>query len=169
MPPGPNLRVTKESWWNGDSQLGYRIYFYNLGDETVSNVWITDTLPTGTAWDGWWNLNFDQSRPITPSLNSDVLAWQFSELYPGDSGQIEFNANLDEPGVPLRWFTNTVEITLPANDTDPTDNAYEDVAFSGGEVRRAEMWLGTCTAPYVGQSVPGPVTITTAYTQVVVG
>ena len=70
--------------------------------------------------------------------------------------------------MPLRWFTNTVEITLPANDTDPTDNAYEDVAFSGGEVRRAEMWLGTDRADMWGESVPGPVTITTAYTQVVV-
>lgn len=50
--PGPNLRVTKESWWNGDGQIGYRINFWNVGDLSVANVWITDTLPTprpGTA------------------------------------------------------------------------------------------------------------------------
>jgi uncharacterized repeat protein (TIGR01451 family) len=166
--PGPNLRVTKESWWNGDTQLGYRIHFYNVGDETVSDVWITDTLPTSTTWSNEWNLNFDESRLVSQSLDSEILAWQFSQLDPGDAGNIEFNANLDVAGVPVRWFTNTVEITLPDDDTVPNDNIYEDVAFSGGEVRRAEMWLGTDHSNMWGEGVPGPVTITTAYTQVVV-
>jgi len=157
---GPNLRVTKEHWWNGDGQLGYRIHFYNLGDATLSNVWITDTLPADTAWDGWWNLNFDQSRLISESLDSDMLAWRFSELYPGEYGQIEFNANLDEPGVPVRWFTNMVEITLPDDDTNPADNVAEDVAFSGGEVQwvdfdvyRTRVW---------GCVPQAPITVTTA-------
>lgn len=167
-PSGPNLRVTKEHWWNGDGQLGYRIYFFNLGDETISDAWITDTLPTGTTWDGWWNLGFDQDRLAEEVLDSDVLAWRFSELYPGDAGNIEFNANLDDPGVPMRWFTNTVEITALLDETTPADNTYTDVAFSGGEVRRAEMWLGTDHANMWGEGVPGPVTITTPYTEVVV-
>ncbi len=159
-PAGPNLRVTKEHWWNGDGQLGYRIYFHNMGDETIADVWITDTLPADTAWDGWWNLSFDQNRLAEQSLNSDVLAWRFSELYPGDAGNIEFNANLDAPGAPLRWFTNVVEIAPLAGDIAPDDNSYEDVAFSGGEVQwvdfdvyRTRVW---------GCAPQGPITVTTA-------
>lgn len=165
---GPNLRVTKRSWWNDDSQLGYQIQFYNVGDQQVNDVWITDTLPISTTWDGWWNLQFDGSRLISESLDSQALMWEFSTLYPGDSGGIEFNANLDAPGTPLRWYTNTVEIATYPDDVVPGDNAYQDVAFSGGEVRRAEMFLGTDDADMWGEGIPGPVTITTAYTQVVV-
>jgi len=164
---GPNLRVTKESWWNGDGQLGYRIYFYNMGDETVSNVWITDTLPTGTTWDGGWNLYFDQNRLVSESLDSDVLAWQFSELYPGDNGQIEFNANLDESGVPMRWFTNTVEITLPVDDADPDDNTDETVNFSGGELQWVD--LDVYRTHIWGCAPQGPVTVTTAAAEMVYG
>ncbi|MBN1248224.1 MAG: DUF11 domain-containing protein, partial [Anaerolineae bacterium] len=170
-PNGPNLNVSKEHWWNGDGQLGYRVVFYNLGDETVSDVWVTDTLPVDTAWDGWWNLNdLPYDRLVETTENSDLLAWHFSELYPGERGILEFNANLDEVviGEPLRWYTNTVEITPLTDDVDPADNEYSDVAFSGGEVRRAEMWLGTEHADMWGEGVPGTVTITTPYTQVTV-
>ncbi|MEJ5311947.1 MAG: PKD domain-containing protein [Anaerolineae bacterium] len=166
-PSGPNLRVTKESWWNGTGQLGYRIHFYNVGSETVSNVWITDTLPANTTWNGWWNLNSGRSHTVTPSLTSDRLAWQFLALDPGDSGEIEFNANLDEPGVPMRWFTNTVEITLPSGDTDPTDNTDTNVAFSGGEVQwvdfdvyRTRVW---------GCAPQAPITVTTALAEMTFG
>lgn len=164
---GPNLRVTKEHWWNGDGQIGYRVYFWNVGDESVTNVWITDTLPTGTTWDGWWNLNWDWGRLVTQSLGSNMLAWQFDTLDPGEGGNLEFNANLDEPGVPGHWFTNTVEITTPPTDADPTDNVYDDVAFSGGEldwvdidVYRTRIW---------GCAPHGPVTVTTALAQMTYG
>ncbi len=165
--PGPNLRITKEHWWSGKGQLGYRISFYNVGDETVSDVWITDTLPADTAWNGEWNLNWDWNRLVERSLNSDVLAWRFSELNPGDAGNIEFNANLNEPGVPMRWFTNTVTISPLANDVNPADNAYEDVAFSGGEVEwvdfdvyRTRVW---------GCAPQGPITVKTALAEMTFG
>ncbi|MBN1921679.1 MAG: DUF11 domain-containing protein [Anaerolineae bacterium] len=164
---GPNLRVVKEHWWNGDGQIGYRVNFWNLGDESVTNVWITDTLPSGTTWDGWWNMNWDWSRLVTQSLSSNMLAWQFDALNPGDSGNLEFNANLDEPGVPGRWFTNTVDITTLPTDADPADNTYQDVAFSGGEldwvdldVYRSRIW---------GCAPHGPVTVTTALAQMTYG
>lgn len=165
--PGPNLRVVQERWWNGDGQIGYRINFWNVGDASVANVWITDTLPTGTTWDGWWNLNWDWGRLVTQSLSSDVLVWQFDALNPGESGNLEFNANLDEPGVPLRWFTNTAEITLPNDDANPADNVSEDVAFSGGElnwvdldVYRTHIW---------GCAPQGPVTVKTAAAEMTFG
>ncbi len=166
--PGPNLRVSKRHEWHGDGQLGYEIFFENIGNETVGDVWITDTLPLSTTWDGWWNIDFDPSRPVTFTDNGTQLLWQFSELYPGDNGRLSFNANLDEPGELLRWFTNTVEITTPPGDIDPGDNYYQDEAFSGGEVKQVEFWLNTNNSSNMwGQAIHDvPVTVTTPYTQV---
>lgn len=162
---GPNLRVTKEHWWNGDGQIGYRVYFWNVGDEAVSPFGITDTLPSGTSWDGWWNTNWDPNRPVTQTLDGNVLAWQFSDIQPGEYATLEFNANLDEPGVPLRWFTNTVEITLPDDDADPADNVYENVAFSGGELQWVD--LDVYRTRVWGCAPQSPITVTTALAQMV--
>ena len=165
-PNGPNLRVTKSHDWHGDGQLGYQIKFENIGDEIVSDVWITDTLPADTAWSGWWNMeSFDWGRLVSDTQSSDVLRWNFDELRPGEYGWLYFEADLDEPGTRFRWYTNTVEITTPPDDANPGDNIYEDVAFSGGEVDSVHLWVNDS---YIELNVPQmPVTITTAYTQVV--
>ena len=155
---GPNLRVRKYRNWNGDGQLGYNIRFDNLGDEAVNDVWITDTLPLSTTWDGTDNINFDKNRVIYEDLTAHVLRWKFSTLYPGDSGSIDINANLDEPGARVRWYTNTVQIDTPPFDTDPGDNLYTDVAFSRGEVERVEFWsIGDDHVSMWGAAVPNSI------------
>lgn len=163
-PIGANLRVTKESWWNGDWNLGYRIHFYNVGTTVVQNVWITDTLPGGTTWDRSFNFNFEPGRldqfPDDGNPPADnVLGWLLTRLDPGDYGQIEVNADLDEPGTPVRWYTNTVTIDPAASDVVPADNSFEVVDFSGGEVQwvdidvdRTHIW---------GCAPQGPFTIVT--------
>ena len=35
--------------------------------------------------------------------------------------------DLDDPDAAPRWYTNTVEVDLPAGDVDPGDNVYVDV------------------------------------------
>lgn len=161
---GANLRVTKESWWNGDGNLGYRVHFYNIGNEVAENVWITDTLPISTNWDRWFNYNFGWDRLIqapdggNPPAD-DVLGWQLTRLEPGDYGQIEFNASLEEPGTPMRWYTNTVTIDSAASDVVPDDNSYQAVDFSGGEVWSVDVDVYRTT---MWASAPrGPITVTT--------
>jgi hypothetical protein len=128
-PPGPNLAVFKEHNWDGDARIDYSVRFQNLGDEVVSDVWLTDTLPVGTTWDGWWDMDFDWGRLITATQSSDILLWHFIELHPGDQGWLYFGAYLDEPGDPLPEYGNLIQITVPPNDTDPSDNEFIDVAY----------------------------------------
>lgn len=163
---GPNLRVVKASEWRGDGQLGYNVNFYNLGDQAVLTPWITDTLPADTNWDGWWNLGFDWGRLTEQDLNNDALAWQFAILYPGDAGSLQFNANLENPGTLLRWYTNTVAITDPTNDANHADNTATDVAFSGGEVQWVE--LDVYRSHIWGCANTMPITITSAAASLVV-
>lgn len=161
--PGPNLRVRKWSWWEGDNQLHYHVQFENIGDEQINNVWITDTLPEATTWDGWWDLQFDWSRLSTQDLGPNMLRWQFSTLYPGDSGGIEFRARLDDPNTRPAWYTNTVEIA-PSDDY-PDDNTAVTVDVKG-EVERVEMWVASEGDNMWGRVQPNaPITITTALAQ----
>ena len=63
------------------------------------------------------------------------------------------------------WYTNTVEIDTPVDDANPGDNVDVDVAFSGGEVDWVGLWADDS---YIEVNVPQtPVTVTTAYTEVV--
>jgi uncharacterized repeat protein (TIGR01451 family) len=170
-PPGePNLRVVKWHNWNGDGRLDYQVQFANIGAVPVSGFWITDTLPLGTQWTGEWHMDFDQSRLVAWDYinGARTLIFLLSEIQPGEAGWLYFGADLDDPGVAVRWYTNTVEISTPLGDPNPGDNVYDDVAFSGGEVRRAEFWLSEADPSHMwGEAVAGStVTVTTPLTQV---
>lgn len=165
-PNGPNLYVTKSHQWNGSGQLQYRIYYTNMGDETIYDVWVTDTLPISTHFNGWWQS--DWMNPDEFTNTGDTASWKFNQLDPGNSGWLYFQANLDNPGERLRWYTNTVEIATPPGDINAGDNIYTDVAFSGGEVDRVEMWFNPDheNTNIYGNAEPGSlVTVTTPYDQ----
>jgi uncharacterized repeat protein (TIGR01451 family) len=164
---GPNLRVRKSYRWNGDehTQLNYDVVFENVGDQTVNDVWITDTYPLSTSlsgspwWDYWEQVNW------TDNYTDSQLIFQLQELRPGWRSELYFNVNVD-PSLRPRWYTNTVEIGPLAGDVNPADNTYTDVVVSA-EVDRAELWMNLAGSSNMwGQAVPGTVTITTAYTQV---
>jgi hypothetical protein len=154
-----------EKWhdWQGEGQLRYSLRFANIGDVPVGDVWITDTLPMGTTSNGEFDLEFDEQRLLDFIHNVDELVWVFDELVPGETGWVNFNLDLNQAGVPLQWYTNTVEISLPPGDPDPGDNFFEDFAFSGGEVSRVEFWLSDFDPSSVwGEALEGlVVTVTT--------
>ena len=165
QPAGPNLQVKKWSHWQGDGQLAYTIRFANIGDQTEAGVKITDTIPFGVETAGWPEVHFDDQRTGEIVDDTGIGRWlfNFSEILPGEVGVINFDLDLLEPGTPLRWYTNYVEISLPYGDTNPGDNSFEDIMFSGGEVKSVEMWLNPNGVSHLwGDGVSGrPVTVTT--------
>ncbi|MGD9100458.1 MAG: hypothetical protein PVF45_08255, partial [Anaerolineae bacterium] len=165
---GPNLHVQKSSNWRGDGEIGYNIFFANYGDQAVSNVYLTDTFPLSTTsypWEHWPNVNYGWQVTVTSNYTEGQWLFLIEQVNPGDSGWIDFNVTLDEPGVLLRWYTNTVEIETPVNDVNPIDNSYTDVAFSGGQVDWVEL---DAYGNHIWGDVPqGPITITTPFTQLV--
>jgi uncharacterized repeat protein (TIGR01451 family) len=164
---GPNLRVQKWSHWNGNAQLGYDLKFENIGDVTLGDVWVTDTLPAATTWDGGWGMDFDWGRLISSTQSSSQLRWQFAQLNPGDAGWLHFNANLDDWTVRPVWYTNTAEIDTPIGDSTPDDNTAVTVNVQG-EVDRAELWVGNADYNMWGSAAPNaPITVTTALNQYV--
>ena len=119
---GPNLRISKRSWWSSDNRLSYQIDFHNVGDQMVSNAWITDVLPANTTTDGWFNMGYEWNRLIAQDHTSTQMRWQFSEIYPGDNGWLQLNANLDDPNIRPRIGTPTPPIsacspTMPTRQT----------------------------------------------------
>ena len=129
---------------------------------------ITDTYPVGTQWDGTWNSDV-QGVTLGQVLDRTVT-WWIPNLPSGTTGRIWFDTGLVEPGIPNRFFTNTVEVTTPAGDVVPANNVFDDVATTGGEVHevdlqvvtdRSRLWAFT---PLVDSS--GPVTVTTPVTTI---
>jgi uncharacterized repeat protein (TIGR01451 family) len=167
---GPNLVVQKEhEWSSSEDKLQYRLHFFNAGTDAISNVWITDTLPLLTTSSGTSevNVDFPLSRLVfSGTVGAGKMGWQFDYLDPGDTGWLYFDADLDDPGVPLRWFTNTVEIDVPPGDANAPDNADQDVAFSGGEVREVHLQVETDHSNVWGIAQPDSlITVTTAYSE----
>jgi uncharacterized repeat protein (TIGR01451 family) len=164
---GPNLRIIKRSVWQNDEVLLYILRFQNIGDQTIPDVAIVDTLPGKTVWDTWWDVGFDPGRLAGgPTYDSGVLTWNFSELHPGEDGRIRFNAVLDGSQQPLEWIENNAQITVPAGDTNPDDNFDSTTNLWGNqcggehvvlfeETYAGEFW---CLAP--GSITASSVTVT---------
>jgi len=167
---GPNLRVNKNHYWeNNNTQLGYNIYFENIGTTRVENIWITDTYPVSTTWNNDWWVNHGPSITQTHDAPNRQLIFWAQYLDPGDTGSVGFRVDLDTPGQLLRWYTNTVEIDILPGDTNPADNTYTDVAFSGGEVDWVEVEVGQNHVWGCAPGGGGPMTVTTIHTQTVFG
>jgi uncharacterized repeat protein (TIGR01451 family) len=163
---GPNLYVTKESeGGQGFDMINYHIYFGNRGDQTVYNAVITDTFPISTTYD-WHNVRWWDS-PYTATASPAELVIVFERMEPDWNSSIDLGARLDAPNTPMRWYTNSVEITTLSNDGNPIDNTDTDVVFSSGEVQWVELNVGGTNIWGCGYS--GPATVTTAYEERIYG
>ncbi len=163
-PAGPNLRVDKQHNWHGDDRLHYQIHAENTGDQTLYGVRITDTYPLSTTFSGEWGFDPYPANVEFTHTNGQLI-WTLELLEPGWGWQGWFNTDLDAPGELVRWYTNTVAVTEFPGETTPADNTYTDVAFSGGEVQQVNVNVGQNYLQ--GQTAAGPITVTTAFTQVV--
>jgi len=168
-PAGPNLRVRKEGHWIGEQEAHYTVRFENVGDATIPDVVVIDTLPDGSSWGGWWMLMFPPERLAGDVDHTNgVLTWAFNEIHPGEVGELAFNAVLDGFQEHLQWFTNTVEITLPIGDTNTADNAFTHEIVWGNDCHlehenlSGQTWNGPfwCLAP--GSITASSVTVTGA-------
>ncbi|MCL5997172.1 MAG: DUF11 domain-containing protein, partial [Chloroflexi bacterium] len=152
---GPNLHVYKEQRWNGTGQLEYTIHVENRGNEPVNNIWVTDTYPLSTSFSGnWWIPWLPDNTQITATLSNPRRAvFWISQLDGGDTAGIQFQLNLDsgiidQPGL---IFSNMVAATVPAGDTNLSDNTFTAVAFSGPDLYVHSRVVGGVPGP--GQAI----------------
>ena len=152
-PPGPNLKVSQthnlDLMFMGDFR--YIITFENPGSETIYNVEILDTLPGSTTYDGGYNFNFDWGRLQGVDNLGSAVRWRLSYLAPGETGSIVLWLRMTN----LRpaYFTNTVEITTPPGDIDPSDNISTDL-FVLGEVTNVSLQVGEEHSNISGAALP---------------
>jgi uncharacterized repeat protein (TIGR01451 family) len=168
-PAGPNLRVRKQGDWVGDQEAHYNVRFENIGDEPISDVVVVDTLPEGTTWGGWWTMWFPWERLVGDVIDDgSTLTWTFTEIHPGETGELAFNLMLDGGQEHLDLFTNVVTVTVPTGDTNPPDNVSTHGIVWGNDCwREHEEFSGDtwdrpfwCLAP--GSIIASSVTVTGA-------
>jgi len=133
--PGPNLRVRKEARWDSEDRLDYSLRFENLGTTRMEDIWITDTYPVSTTFNGDWWVEWGPWITITHDAASRQLIFWVEDLSPGNTAGTRFRADVDAAieGVQGLIFTNTVEAPWPG-DVYPGDNTAVEVAYAGPDV-----------------------------------
>jgi uncharacterized repeat protein (TIGR01451 family) len=137
---GPNLRVTKSGWWNWEGQLHYSLMVQNTGSEPLDNVWLTDTYPLSTTFNGnsWW---WGPWITMTSNLTDRQLVFWVDYMNPGDNAGIEIEVDLDGDIIGERGLTFTNLAQAPVEgDVYPADNTAEVTNFTGPDVF-IEKWL----------------------------
>src|SRR5207244_12799060 len=133
---GPDLTIAKSDGRSnalaGDI-LTYTISYNNLGGTTATNVRLTETLPSNTAFIGPAGWNFAGGATYTRAL---------SNVNPGFAGSAQFIV-LVNGNAPTGPLTNTVHIGA-SNETGPAlkNNTATDVDSVGTENLRMRKDAG---------------------------
>ncbi|MDX1414490.1 MAG: hypothetical protein R3293_09890 [Candidatus Promineifilaceae bacterium] len=133
---GPNVRVFKESWWQGENgeSIEYSIWLGNTGTTNLKDVVVIDTYPEGTTFNGdWWSWWGD--FPIAHDGAQREIKWTLPEMNAGEFLHIYFTVDLDgalvgEQGLS---FLNRVEAPM-TGDVYPADNVYEQWSYTGADL-----------------------------------
>jgi len=142
---GSDLKVTKVA--NAEKVLIYNPFYYtvsvsNIGDQNVTDVNITDTLPDGmsadldltnTLTDQWTCMDADGQ---TAGRSTGVIRCMFSGTL--DIGEVSiFNLHVYAPSTDGN-ITNTIEVSSTLPDIDPSNNTYTETTEITNEVGTAE-------------------------------
>jgi len=139
-PAGPNLRLKKEAYWEGQGTLRYELRFENIGSRPLDNQLITDTYPDDTAFNGN-GYGWGPWVTMTHELADRQIVFWVDYLNPGDTAGAVFWVDLDAgvQGKQGRAFVNQAGAAVPG-DVDEADNEARATAYSGPDLY-AEKWL----------------------------
>jgi uncharacterized repeat protein (TIGR01451 family) len=128
MIPGANMVIYKRRAY--DSGLfapgyvvTYTIDYYNAASYIdATSVVVTDHLPISVTFlsalkDDWIDIT-----PITPTISGSDLVFSLGTLAPGDSGQLQVQAQLDSRLFAKTVLRNTVQVATSAAETTYEDN-----------------------------------------------
>lgn len=140
-PNGPNLRVNKNYWWDGDSQLVYEIKYENIGTSRLGIFTITDTYPSGTTFNGNWYVQYGPNVTLVSDdpVNRQLVFQTDQDFEKGNNGSIQLRLDVDDAGVQGLAFANMVEAPV-TDDVYPLDNSDVVTATSGPDIY-VEKWV----------------------------
>ena len=136
---GPNLRLRKSGYWHdwgsNTRQAEYNITVENIGDEHVDWVTITDAYPSEMRMEGDVNLHYWRWWDWHDYTASSYFTVTLESLYPGERVDLNFYVITDTEPLPFGLvFTNTAEVTLVPNDTNPADNVDNHILTTGPDL-----------------------------------
>ena len=127
--PAPNLRL--EKWAEGSGQVApdgpvvFTLRYFNEGDAPATTIYLTDTLPTGTAYDS-------DTSGVTPDSGTGWVAWTLDE--PLDPGyQRQFQLVLTHSAVPDETLHNVADISTLYDFDTGNNHAEADAQVQEGQ------------------------------------
>ena len=136
---GPNLRIRKWGDWHGHGEghnAWYQLQVENIGNQTIEDVVVTDHYPTEMSLDGGLNVGFWQWWEWEDFPTEHYFTISLDRLEPGWNVGVNFNVVIPgEDPVPFgQVFTNTADVTIDPEDTNPEDNSAEYLLGSGPDM-----------------------------------
>ncbi|MEM7283775.1 MAG: carboxypeptidase regulatory-like domain-containing protein, partial [Pseudomonadota bacterium] len=97
----------------------YVIYYRNIGNRTVENVILTDTLPADVSY------KTHQSTPFLGTMEQvdDDVIFSIGSLAPNQNGFIQLTVDVPDSVAITTVLTNTVSITGDGSDADTSNNS----------------------------------------------
>ena len=129
---GTNLAVHKDGWWEHEQRAGYRVLIENIGTTRVENVMITDTLPVSATLDPNWGIDFH--RWWEGGGDGTTLTATIEYMEPGETAWLNFSADFADPLPYGIAVANTVEVAIPPDDVNDSDNESIAVLHIGPDL-----------------------------------
>ncbi len=98
--------------------LNYYIYYRNLGNRTIDNIRITDTLPSGVSY----RYHYDYYRGATMQQVGNDLVWSLNSLRPYQTGYLYLSAVITDNIPADTVLTNTITIAGDGPEVDTSNN-----------------------------------------------
>ncbi len=136
---GPNLRVRKDGWWDDEGEetrrASYDLSVENVGDVTVAPVVITDVYDGKMVLDGDVGVDYWRGWDKDEDPANHTFEVTLESLQGGEAARINFGTMTETQPLPDGLiFTNTAEVTLHPDDTNPADNADDAVLTTGPDL-----------------------------------
>lgn len=136
---GPNLRLRKEGDWHGWGEghsAWYSLHAENIGDQAVDDVTITDHYPPEMVLDGGPHVGYWEWWDWEDHPDDDFFTVTLNRLEPGWKVHINYDTRIpgDDPVDLGLVLTNTADVTLVHDNTNPDDNSASVVLGTGPDL-----------------------------------
>ena len=119
----------------------YRIYFYNNGTATASDVFITDTLPVSTTYAFWSAYSSSENytilgREITAAVDGNQIVWAIGDVGPSEYDYIYLTVYVSDTVLIGTDLDNVVRIAT----SDVGETSYSNNIFTRSLTVPAPAW-----------------------------
>ncbi len=136
-------------------KIEYRLYFANTGNISISNVTVSDTIPTQTDFDSWSGYIYTPDYQnlvgvVTPTISGNQVTWEIGSLGAGHYGYIYPTVQVTDTASIGTDIVNRADISGDVTEDDTNNNSDTVTTTVEGLVSLTSVTITGETTPTVG-------------------